>query len=109
MGLFAAGQVVVLPFPYSDLTGNKFRPVLLLASAGHDDWVICQITSNPFSDPTAIELTDDSFSSGRLQHTSYVRPSKLFTAHSSLVVARPGTLKDHVFQNIRRAVIDVFR
>jgi mRNA interferase MazF len=48
MGLFAAGQVVVLPFPYSDLSNHKLRPGIILAPAGHGDWVVCQITSNPY-------------------------------------------------------------
>lgn len=109
MGILAAGQVVVLPFPYSDLTGHKLRPVLLLASVEHGDWVICQITSNPFSDPLAIPLTQASFTSGGLQHTSYVRPSKLFTAHMSLIAAHAGTLKDDVLDAIRESVISVFR
>lgn len=47
MGAFAAGQVVLLPFPFSDLTRSKLRPALLLADAGRDDWIACQITSNP--------------------------------------------------------------
>lgn len=37
MGAFAAGQVVLLPFPFSDLTRSKLRPALLLADAGRDD------------------------------------------------------------------------
>jgi len=49
MGAFAAGQVVVLPFPFSDLTRNKFRPALLLADARRGDWIACQITSNAFA------------------------------------------------------------
>jgi mRNA interferase MazF len=109
MGPFAAGQVVVLPFPYSDLSGQKLRPVLLLASAGYDDWVISQITSNPFSDPFAVQLTEKEFSSGGLGHTSYVRPAKLFTAHSSLIAANRGALRPRVFEEIREAVIAVFR
>ena len=109
MGLFAAGQVVILPFPYSDLTGQKLRPVLLLATAGHQDWVICQITSNPFTDPFAISLTQHSFSSGGLRHTSYVRPSKLFTANQSLIASRSGTLRDDVLEAVREAVIDVIQ
>lgn len=109
MGLPAAGQIVVLPFPYSDLTGHKLRPTLLLAPAGHGDWVICQITSNPFSDPSAIQITQSSFAEGGLRHTSYVRPPKLFTAHSSLIAAHSGTLKDEVFQQILETVAAVFR
>ena len=50
MGAFAAGQVVVLPFPFSDLTRNKFRPALLLADVGRGDWIACQITSNAFAE-----------------------------------------------------------
>ena len=42
MGAFAAGQVVLLPFPFSDLTRCKLRPALLLADAERDDWAACQ-------------------------------------------------------------------
>ncbi len=109
MGLFAAGQVVIVPFPYSDLSGQKLRPVLLLATAGHQDWVICQITSNPFTDPSAIPLTLHSFSVGGLPHTSYIRPSKLFTANQSLITGRSGTLRSDVLQEVREAVIAVIQ
>jgi len=37
MGVLTAGQVVALPYRYSDLSGAKLRPVLLLADAGRDD------------------------------------------------------------------------
>lgn len=61
MGPFAAGQVDVLPFPFLDLGQNKFRPALLLAKTGRDDWIACQITSNPYPDALAIALTDADF------------------------------------------------
>jgi mRNA interferase MazF len=83
--------------------------VLLLASAGYDDWIICQITSNPFADSRAIPITQSSFASGGLRHTSYVRPSKLFTAHTSLIAANEGTLSHHAFHDVREAVIAVIR
>ena len=109
MGLFAAGQVVVLPFPYSDLSSHKLRPVLLLASAGKEDWIGCQITSNPSSGPLAVELSSSSFAYGGLRHTSYARPEKLFTAHESLIVARAGTLTLSAFNTVRDAVVTVIR
>ena len=65
MGAFAAGQVVLLPFPFSDLTQSKSRPALLLASVGRGDWIACQITSNPYADPLAIELQNDAFAEFR--------------------------------------------
>lgn len=48
MGSFATGQVVLLPFPFSDLSRSKYRPAAILADAGRGDWVLCQITSNPY-------------------------------------------------------------
>ena len=49
MGPFAIRQVVLLPFPFSDLTASKLRPALVLANSGKGDWVLCQITSNPYA------------------------------------------------------------
>jgi mRNA interferase MazF len=42
MGAFTTGQVVILPFPFSDLSQQKNRPALLLADVGRGDWVLCQ-------------------------------------------------------------------
>ncbi len=50
MGAFASRQVILLPFPYSDLSQQKIRPALILADAGRGDWLLCQITSNPYAD-----------------------------------------------------------
>jgi len=109
MGAFAAGQVIVVPFPFSDLSAQKYRPALILADARRGDWVLCQITSNPFSDPDAIELNENAFSQGSLQCTSYARPGKLFTANDSLFAAQAGTLHTTLFQQIRDAVVAMLR
>lgn len=105
MGTFAAGQVVVLPFPFSDLSRSKYRPALLIAHAGRGDWIACQITSNPYSDPHAVEIQDTDFASGGLQRISYARPGKLFTANEGLFSSAPGMLTSSKLGDIRTAVI----
>ncbi|WP_404359238.1 type II toxin-antitoxin system PemK/MazF family toxin [Methylotuvimicrobium sp. KM1] len=105
MGAFAVGQVVILPFPFSDLSHQKYRPALLLAEAGKDDWIACQITSNRYADPLAIEINADDFSKGSLQRLSYARPGKIFTAHRSLFSRVVGQLSDNKVQHVRLAVI----
>ena len=64
MGPFATRQVVLLPFPFSDLRASKLRPALVLADSGKGDWVLCQITSNPYADLSAIPLNDADFAQG---------------------------------------------
>jgi hypothetical protein len=105
MGAFAAGQVVLLPFPFSDLSRTKFRPALLLAHAGRGDWVACQITSNPYADNRAIELQESSFVAGGLHRVSYARPGKLFTANATLFASVAGCLAPQKCKEVRDAVI----
>lgn len=45
MARFVKGDVVVVPFPFSDLTSAKRRPALILAELEGDDRILCQITS----------------------------------------------------------------
>ncbi len=101
----SVGSVVLVHFPFSDLTSSKKRPAVILAAAGNNDWVLCQVTSNPFSDRRAIELNDDSFSEGSLKVTSFARPAKLFTANVSLMAQKVGTLKDVALNEIIEAVV----
>jgi len=104
-----AGGVVLVPFPFSDLTQSKLRPAVVLAAAGRDDYILCQVTSNPYADPLAVELTQASFASGSLQRTSYARPGKLFTAHASLIRAQVGTLKASAFGAVVERIIQLLR
>jgi mRNA interferase MazF len=107
VGLPAVGQVVLVPFPFSDLSRSKMRPAIVLAEAGRDDWILCQVTSNPYGDEHAIPLTEKDFQSGSLRVTSYVRPGKLFTANASLIAETIGSLKKATIKNLIAGVVEI--
>ena len=88
----SAGGIVLVPFPFSDLSQAKLRPAVVSAEARRSDWILCQVTSNPYGDPRAILLPQSSFASGSLRSDSYARPGKLFTASQELMVAEVATL-----------------
>lgn len=104
----ANGTVVLVRFPFSDLSASKFRPAVVLAQAGRGDVILCQITSRSYIDRTAIEISTSDFSSGTLQRISYVRPAKLFTSNDSIIHRSLGILKDDKFHNVLLAVISLF-
>lgn len=105
MGSFTAGSVVLVRFPFSDLSQSKLRPAVVLADCGRGDWLLYQITSNPYSDARAVPITDSDFRAGSLRVTSYARPAKLFTAHHTLIATAIGDLREDAFSRITNAVI----
>jgi len=103
------GSIVLVRFPFSDLSSAKRRPAVVLAFTGKDDWILCQITSNPYSDPTAIRINESDFKIGSLKKVSYARPGKLFTANSSLMIAKVGRLHDMAFTNIINTIVGILQ
>lgn len=101
----SAGAVVLLPFPFSDLSQSKLRPAVVFADAGKGDWVLCQVTSKPYADPNAVELTNNDFATGSLKLTSYARPGKLFTASETLIASQVGQLEPVSLRKVVDAVI----
>ena len=104
-----AGEVVVIPFPFSDLTQSKVRPALCLADAGRGDYVLCQITSQPYGDPLAIKIDDQDFATGGLHVESFVRPGKLFTADANLILSTEGKLTPAAYQRVLNTVVNLVR
>jgi mRNA interferase MazF len=82
---------------------------VVLADAARDDWILCQVTSNPYGDARAIALVDASFAEGSLRVTSYARPGKLFTANRDLIVGEVGHLTREAFTQTIEAVVEILR
>ncbi len=107
MERFIKGDIVVIPFPFSDLSQNKKRPAFVLADLHGDDLILCQITSKAIRDKYAIGITDGDFETGSLMRESNVRINKLFTADRSIILYKIGTLKASKTQEIIEKVINL--
>jgi mRNA interferase MazF len=105
----SAGSVVLVPFPFSDLSQTKLRPAVVLAEVGNGDWILCQLTSNAYSDARAVKLTSFDFAKGSLRLESFARPGKLFTANQELLVAEVGVLNGKAFNSVLSAVVGILR
>ncbi|HSW00707.1 MAG TPA: type II toxin-antitoxin system PemK/MazF family toxin [Sedimentisphaerales bacterium] len=103
----SAGAIILVPFPFSDLSQAKLRPALVLADSGRGDWILAQVTSKPYGDPHAIELQSGDFASGSVLLVSYVRPTKLFTLNQELIRAEVARLKPQAFAVVVEAIIVV--
>jgi mRNA interferase MazF len=107
MAKFVKGDVVVIPFPFSDLSQTKRRPALVLALLEGDDVILCQITSKSVTDCYAIPVDDTDFESGGLKQSSNVRPNRLFTADTHIILYRAGSIKKDKLNHVINKVVEI--
>ena len=78
------GDVVLTPFPFTDLTGAKVRPAVILADVGMEDWVVCEIICNSQTREGYIPISDADMDEGGLRQPSYARVDRLYTLNESV-------------------------
>ena len=103
---FEQGDVVLLPFPFSDLSGDKQRPVLVLSKAAYNkasqDFLVCAITSNLANAAHSVYVEDADMETGRLPRPSRVKVDKVFTASQALARKRVGGVGAVVIAQVKR-------
>lgn len=107
MGRFVKGDVVVVPFPFSDLSQSKRRPALVVATLTGDDVILCQITSQAISDRYALPLEVTHFREGGLRVQSNIRPNRIFTADSNIILYRAGKLTPEMITKVINRLIEI--
>ena len=100
MERFIEGDIVVISFPFSDLTGLKKRPSLVLKKIAGNDLILCQITRKPFQKSEEILISNEDFIEGSLKKDSYIRFTKLFTADESLILYKLGRISSEKLNEI---------
>ncbi|MFA6022270.1 MAG: type II toxin-antitoxin system PemK/MazF family toxin [Rhodospirillales bacterium] len=102
------GQIVLVPFPYADLSGAKLRPVLLLCktSSRFDDWLVCMVSSQlqqaeaDFDE--LVSPSDSDFATSGLKAASVVRISRLAVIEGALLAGCIGSIGDNRLAKIRQ-------
>lgn len=108
MGKISKGEVVLCPFPFTDLSNSKIRPCLALSNSLGDDVLLCQITSkgvrkNLFSE----ELTKKDFTKGSIICDSYIRCEMIFTAKESKIIKTLGKVSKVKYINVIKKILKI--
>jgi len=84
--MYEQKEVVLLPFPYTDLSISKLRPALIISNKklnNSEDRICCLITSN--SPKQGMLIEKNSFERGVLPFKSWVKPQRIFTINSKII------------------------
>ena len=102
--MFEPGELVLVPYPFSDLTSTKRRPVLALtAPDALGDFIGCPVTSRHGRSQARALLPAD-LVEGALPLASWVRTDRVVTLHAELVVKRFGRVSDSVRAEVANEV-----
>lgn len=101
---FEQGDIILIPFPYSDLTGAKRRPAIIISNSNlkGDDKICCLITSNNIID--GILISGDSFEKGKLPFKSWVKPQRIFSIDKRLIVKKLAKINDKFYEKIKNEI-----
>ena len=105
MGAFAKGDVIIAALSYSDFSGGKRRPALVIAAPSGLDPVLCLITSRSRNDGYDVSIRRTDFTSGGLSIDSIVRTCHLFTIDPKLIDYKAGILKAEKIKEITAKIV----
>ncbi|MBE7545575.1 MAG: type II toxin-antitoxin system PemK/MazF family toxin [Candidatus Kuenenia stuttgartiensis] len=91
------------------ISQSQRRPALVIATLEGDDVILCQITSKTIKDNYSISIDDRDFETGSLKQPSNIRPNRLFTADSHIILYRIGNLTKIKINAIIGKVIEIIR
>ncbi|MEC7727037.1 MAG: type II toxin-antitoxin system PemK/MazF family toxin [Pseudomonadota bacterium] len=102
-----AGDIALMPFPFTNLENSKKRPVLLLRKLDYsrDDWLVCMISSQlrHFNSGLDWILTpsDSGFTKSGLKTSSVFRLSRIAVLDGSLLIGKIGEIPDSRLQELK--------
>lgn len=95
------GDLVLLPLPFSDQSGAKQRPVLVIAPGDrHGDFIAVPVTSQP-GHAGAVDLDTPDLRDGKMPKPSWIKADKPYTLHQSLIIKRFGAVHSRILGQVQ--------
>lgn len=109
MERLVAGDIIVVSFPFTDLSTTRKRPALVLSNLEGDDIIICEITSRIKKDKYIVSLENEDLELGNLRTKSIIRPNRLLTIHKGKINYKFGKIKKEKLEETIEKVREIFR
>jgi len=100
------GDIVLVPVPFTDLSSQKRRPVIIVSSDAYNrvaaDVIVVAMTSSPPASPFSFTISSADLIEGALNRPGTVRVDKIYALAKAIVVKKFGKVSPHVIQRIRQ-------
>ena len=102
------GYIVLVPFPFTDLSGQKVRPALILHVSRGEDCVVAFISSQAAKKKNPFDVSVEPSTKNGLKASSVVKVDKLATLQRKIVVGELGTLEPSALRGVDLALKKMF-
>ncbi len=102
--MYNSGEIVLINFPFTNLTDSKIRPALVISEKKEDVIVVGIFSKIPdvLKDSwVQIEENESYFSQTGLKKTSIIKTEKIAVIHNSIVKKKLGRLPDEIFALVK--------
>ena len=104
--VYEQGEIVVVPFPFSNLSNVKQRPVLILSKSKDisrsEDIVTCGITSNLKDSKNSVLIENSNLEKGVIPRKSRIKIDKLFTLDKRIIIKKVARLNEDTFLKVKQ-------
>lgn len=105
------GDIVLISVPYSDLTHNKQRPVLIISNNHYneitEDIVVVAITSQLKDLDYSVVIEAQDLNEGELKVTSAIRADKVYTLSKKIIIKKFGQVNSDIVEVVRVKINDL--
>lgn len=106
------GQIILVPFPHTDLNPGKLRPALLIKKLPNEynDWLICAISSKLDKHASDLDIpivdTDENFTQTGLKRSSAIRLTRLAVVEQDILLGTLGSIDEAMLDTVKTRLSD---
>tara|TARA_Y100000310_G_C20027771_1_gene510391 strand:+ start:78 stop:422 length:345 start_codon:yes stop_codon:yes gene_type:complete len=104
-------DLLLVPFPFSDQSGKKVRPVVIISNNSFneegEDVLVVGVTSNIIRDQYTIQLTNKDLEEGKLLTTSFMKAENLLKIEKDLIIKKIGKIKKQKFKEVMNGINNI--
>jgi len=105
-------EIVLLPYPFSSLKGNKIRPALIISNnkfnRKSEDCIMVPLTAVIKDEPYSVLINQKDLFSGNLIRPSRIRVDKIFSVEKNLIKMKIGIINNKVLRSVKKEISKMF-
>lgn len=105
-------EIVLLPYPFSDLEGTKVRPAVIVSNDSFnkksDDCIMVPLTTIIKDEPYSILINQEDLTLGKLLKPSRIRVDKIFAVEKNIILMKIGSINNLIFEKIKQEIFKMF-